>query len=63
MFRSMLLFSGAAAALVVVAGTGCRRSDWAVYPALLGQHPALLGLDEEPDARQTVLESIAVLNK
>jgi len=56
MFRSILLFAGIAAALVVVAGTGCNRSDWAVNPALLAEHQARLVLAEEPDGVQTVLD-------
>ena len=56
MFRSNLLFVGIAAALVVVAGTGCNRSDWAVSPALLAEHQARLVLAEEPDGVQTVLD-------
>jgi len=56
MFRSNLLFAGIAAALVVVAGTGCNRSDWAVSPALLAKYQARLVLTEEPDGVQTVLD-------
>jgi hypothetical protein len=56
MFRSIFLFAGIAAALVVVAGTGCNRSDWAVNPALLAEHQARLVLAEEPDGVQTVLD-------
>lgn len=56
MFRSILLFAGIAAALVVVAGTGCNRSDSAMNPALLAEYQARLVLAEEPDGVQTVLD-------
>ncbi len=56
MFRSILLFAGIAAALVVVAGTGCNRSDSTVSPALLAEHQARLVLAKEPDGVQTVLD-------
>ena len=55
MLRSILLLTAIAAALVVVVGTGCNRSDWAVDPALLAKYQARLVLAEEPDGVQTVL--------
>lgn len=53
MLRSILSFSGFAAALVMMAGTGCNQS---VSPAVLAEHQARLVLAEEPDGVQTVLD-------